>query len=59
MVEPTESESKAELQTGAGTTILSGAFYTGSNGWQGNQLTVAGAWKAPAADPVLRLLLLG
>jgi hypothetical protein len=38
------SESKAELQTGAGTTILSGAFYTGSNGWQGNQLTVAGAW---------------
>ena len=38
------SESKAELQTGAGTTILSGTFYTGSNGWQGNRLTVAGAW---------------
>ena len=38
------SESKAELQTGAGTTILSGAFYTGTNGWQANQQTVAGAW---------------
>jgi hypothetical protein len=38
------SESKAELQTGAGTTILSGAFYVGSNGWNGNRQQVFGAW---------------
>jgi len=38
------SESKAELQTGAGTTILSGPFYTGANGWRGNRQQVFGAW---------------
>ena len=38
------SESKAELQTGSGTTILSGPFYTGANGWQNNQQKVFGAW---------------
>ena len=38
------SEQKAELQTGAGTTILSGPFYTGANGWNGNRQQVFGAW---------------